>query len=107
MKAKSFIFLAALVLIVAVFIVFYQIKAQNETTVSQLETHSLAVFQQNCSRCHGAAGEGFSTYPALQDNRLSSDEVKHIVRFGQGDMPPFPNIPEPKLTQLAEFVSQL
>jgi len=107
MKAKSFIFLSAIVLVVAVFIVFYQIKAQNETTVSEFQTHNLAVFQDNCARCHGVSGEGFASYPSLQGNGLTPEQVKQIIRFGQGNMPPFPNIPEPKLTQLAEFVSQL
>ena len=107
MKAKSLLILLAIVLVVGMFIVFYQIKAQNETTVSSLEEHHMALFQENCARCHGTAGEGFSSYPALQDNSLSVEEVKHVIRYGQGDMPPFPNIQEPKLTQLAEFVSQL
>jgi mono/diheme cytochrome c family protein len=107
MKASSLIFLGAIVLVVAVFIVFYQIKAQNETTVSDFRTHNLAVFQDNCARCHGASGQGFASYPPLQDNGLTPEQIKHIIRFGQGNMPPFPNIPEPGLTQLAEFVSQL
>ena len=107
MKAKSLYFLAAIILVVAVFIVFYQIKAQNETSVSDLQAHNNTVFQNNCARCHGVSGEGFASNPSLQERDLSPDEIKHIIRFGQGDMPPFPNIKEPQLTNLAEYVSNL
>ena len=94
-------------MIVAVLLVFYQIKALNETTVVQLQEHNQTFFQENCARCHGTSGEGFASYPPLHGNNLSAEEIKQIIRFGRGDMPPFPNIQEPKLTQLAEYVSQI
>jgi len=106
MKSRLFVLMAAMVLIIAILIVFYQIKAENKTSTSQFKEYNLAVYQDNCARCHGTTGEGFASNPSLQGNRLSSDEVKHIIRFGMGDMPSFSNIQEPNLTQLAEFVSQ-
>ncbi len=106
MKARSFVLLAAVFLIVAVLIIFYQIKTENKTTISQFKVYNLAVYQDNCARCHGTTGEGFDSNPSLQGNNLSPEEVRHIIRFGRADMPSFPNIQEPNLTQLAELVSQ-
>lgn len=64
------------------------------------------VYQENCVTCHGRAGQGQSGFPSLQKTKLRTDEIKQIITTGRGDMPAFPHISEPHLSQLAEMVKQ-
>ncbi len=64
------------------------------------------VYQENCVTCHGAAGQGQSGFPSLKQTKLGVDEIKQLITIGRGDMPAFPHINEPQLSQLAEMVKQ-
>lgn len=64
------------------------------------------IYQDNCLTCHGNNGEAQPGFPSLQKTTLSLEEIKKIIITGRGDMPPFPNITEPQLSQLAELVKR-
>ncbi len=75
--------------------------------VSELGTPGERVFQSQCAMCHGANRAGSPpTFPSLVDvlNRLSVQEVTNNVKQGKGRMPSFPNIDEPKLNALIDFL---
>ena len=65
-----------------------------------------ALYLQNCATCHGRAGQGQSGFPSLQRTQLDVNQIKLLITTGRGQMPSFPNIAEPHLTQLAQLVKQ-
>ncbi len=74
---------------------------------SQTGTPGERVYQSQCAMCHGSNRAGSPpAFPSLIDvlNRLSVRQVKDNVKNGNGRMPSFPNIGEPKLDALIEYL---
>ena len=65
-----------------------------------------SLYMENCTTCHGREGQGQSGFPSLVDLKLDIDSIKKIILNGQGDMPAFPTIEDPQLSQLAEMIKQ-
>ena len=65
------------------------------------------VYQSQCALCHDSNRAGSPpTYPSLIDvlSRLTVQKVMDNVKNGNGRMPSFPNIDEPRLSALIEFL---
>lgn len=111
MKKTLLIFLAVVILIAAFILIVYQVKmisgTQSESTSDDISKTAVLAYTDNCARCHGNAGEGVGTNPAIADNGYSADHIKVIIQSGLPSMSAFPNIKDPVLTELATLVSQL
>lgn len=67
-------------------------------------------FQQMCSVCHGAKGEGAPpAFPALTGitQRANSTEIAATVHQGKGRMPGFPNIDSIAMQSLLQYLKTL
>ena len=67
-----------------------------------------ALYQDRCLSCHGPTRAGSPpTIPSLLaiDKRLSTSEIRDVVRQGKGQMPAFPDIEDELLESLIRFVS--
>ena len=67
-----------------------------------------ALYQQNCSSCHGPERKGSPpAIPSLVDvsSRLSGDEVASVIRNGRGRMPPFSTIQSYFLSALITYAT--
>jgi len=116
MIKKPVLLLAILIVIGLVVIVSYKIQtdpfrnnvsaAGQESALTDDFGPIYTVYQDNCLTCHGRAGQGQSGFPSLQKTRMSVNEIKQIINAGRGDMPAFPHITEPQLSELAEMVKQ-
>lgn len=63
------------------------------TTLAQEPATPLAedpVYQQNCAKCHGKAGEGrMFAGPSLIKSKKTVDDIGRIINSGKGKMPRF------------------
>ena len=67
-------------------------------------------YQQMCSVCHGAKGEGAPpAFPSLVGvgNRLSNAEIATTVHQGKGRMPGFPNVDDTLMQSLLPYLKSL
>lgn len=70
-----------------------------------------AGYQQNCSACHMAEGQGISgAFPALAGNSLvagNADDVLRVVLNGRGGMPAFGNeLPRETLAAIVSYIRE-
>ena len=115
MIKRPALLLTVLLIVALVVIVAYKIQTDPFNNTSSSESGSemteelgsiYTVFQHNCLTCHGRNGEGQSGFPSLQKSTLSVDEIKQLISTGRGNMPAFPHITEPQLSELAEMVKK-
>jgi glucose dehydrogenase len=74
---------------------------------TEIGTAGERVYKSQCAMCHGNNRAGSPpTYPSLVDvlSRLSVQQVTDNVKNGNGRMPSFPNIDEPRMKALIEFL---
>ncbi|WP_369937323.1 c-type cytochrome [Xanthomonas tesorieronis] len=67
------------------------------------------LYATNCAACHGADRAGVAgTFPALTDvgKRLDAAQVKQKIRNGGGLMPPFPQLSQQDVDDIASFLAQ-
>ena len=106
---KILLFLLAVIVVVGLFFVIYQVKTfsgtQQAATSNKISAKTISTYQENCLRCHGKKGQGYDIKPELQNISYSIEEIKNIVRAGLDEMPAFPTIKDPVLTELAEYIS--
>ena len=111
MKKASLIILVSVVAIAAVIIIVWQVKTISGTSAieekASVSSEITIVFKANCARCHGDRGQGFGDKPAIQGAGYTAEEVKEIIKGGLDEMPSFPNISEPTLGKLSDYVSNL
>jgi mono/diheme cytochrome c family protein len=65
------------------------------------------LYQNQCAICHGVGRAGAPpAFPSLIDvnKRLTEEKIAGAIRLGTGRMPSFPNIDEPKLAALLEYL---
>ncbi|MGB6742462.1 MAG: c-type cytochrome [Terracidiphilus sp.] len=65
------------------------------------------LYMQQCAVCHGVSRAGSPpTFPSLIDveHRLGASKIADTIRHGGGRMPSFPNIDQPKLTALLDYL---
>ncbi|QNH11992.1 cytochrome c [Xanthomonas sp. SI] len=67
------------------------------------------LYATNCTACHGANRAGIpGAFPALTDvgKRLDSAQIKDKISKGGGLMPPFPQLSQQDLDNIASFLAQ-
>ncbi|QNH20531.1 Cytochrome c6 [Xanthomonas sp. GW] len=67
------------------------------------------LYATNCTACHGADRAGIpGAFPALTDvgKRLESAQIKEKISKGGGLMPPFPQLSQQDLDNIASFLAQ-
>ena len=67
------------------------------------------LYATNCAACHGADRAGVpGAFPALIDvgKRLDSGQIKERIRKGGGLMPPFPQLSQQEVDDIASFLAQ-
>ncbi len=67
----------------------------------------MAMYQANCSGCHGADRAGSGSVPSLYNigARLSVDAFKSTVSNGKGQMPGFSNLKPEELEQILSYIA--
>mgnify|MGYP000891205160 CR=1 FL=1 len=62
--------------------------------------------KNNCSNCHGANRQGVGGIPKLIGlaAKYTEQELVALIRQGKGAMPPFPQIPQEEIHQIASFL---
>nr|WP_145478325.1 cytochrome c [Stenotrophomonas rhizophila] len=68
-----------------------------------------ALYATHCTACHGAERAGVPpTFPALIDvgKRLQPAQIKEKIRKGGGLMPPFPQLSEQEIDNLASYLAK-
>jgi quinoprotein glucose dehydrogenase len=70
------------------------------------KTPGQLVFEQACAQCHGVNRLGLGMYPPLRGlrHRLSEAEVVQQIREGKNAMPSHPDMPQPDLEALVDFL---
>jgi quinoprotein glucose dehydrogenase len=82
-------------------------EARETSPTSSPEDRGRAVFESNCRLCHGADLKGQPpAVPSLVDigSRHTKDEVRAIVRQGQGPMPAFSKLSDADLDSLLVYL---
>ncbi|MEB1527865.1 c-type cytochrome [Xanthomonas sp. WHRI 7945] len=67
------------------------------------------LYATNCTACHGADRAGVpGAFPALTDvgKRLESAQIKEKISKGGGLMPPFPQLSQQDVDDIASFLAQ-
>ena len=67
------------------------------------------LYATNCTACHGADRAGIpGAFPALTDvgKRLEAAQIKDKISKGGGLMPPFPQLSQQDLDNIASFLAQ-
>ncbi|KRB11468.1 cytochrome c [Lysobacter sp. Root690] len=67
------------------------------------------LYAANCSACHGPDRAGIAgTFPALTDvnKRLDPKQIKEKIQKGGGLMPPFAQLSEKDIDDIAVFLKQ-
>ncbi len=87
-------------------------SCQNEQEIKRAQYYSngMKLYQQNCSNCHGKAGEGLGTlYPALNDEasiKSKHDELPCLVKFGSAEgMPGNPTLTDQEIAYILTYIS--
>jgi len=116
MNNKPLVFFASLMTLALVIVVYYQIEtnpfknmqvAQSQQGADPHEASTgMAIYTQNCARCHGGFGEGIGKNPPLQGTRLDHGQIHEIVRTGRGTMPSFSDLSDQQIHQLVLFVEK-
>jgi ubiquinol-cytochrome c reductase cytochrome c subunit len=72
-------------------------------------TQGEQLYEQYCAGCHGSAGEGRGTYPALADNPGAADTpaVDEVIRKGARGMPGFSQLAEGEIEAITAHVVSL
>ena len=67
-----------------------------------------ALYLQNCAVCHrdDLSGQPAAGYPSLQQigGRKTEKEILDLIKSGKGMMPGFPQLDQPQLNQLTDFL---
>lgn len=72
-------------------------------------TAGAQLYANHCTACHGANRAGVPpTFPALTDvgKRLQPAQIKENIRNGGGLMPPFSQLSQQDVDDLASFLAQ-
>ena len=67
------------------------------------------LYTANCTACHGADRAGMpGAFPALTDigKRLDAAQIKDKIRKGGGLMPPFSQLSQQEIDDLASFLAK-
>ena len=66
-----------------------------------------SLFVKKCSKCHGEDGSGKSASVDFIRQKFSIERIRKSIEHGKGEMTKLPEIKEPELTQLINYVAGL
>ena len=66
-----------------------------------------SLYIEKCSKCHGEDGTGKSANVDFTRQKFSPEKIKNSILHGKGEMANIPDIEEPELTQLVNYVAGL
>ena len=69
-------------------------------------TSGEALYADNCSGCHGSAGEG-GTGPAIAGNPEGDAETAEVVQNGEDEMPAFPDLTDQDISDILAYLETL
>ena len=117
MNNKPQIFFWSLIGLALILIFTYQIKMnpfdqlvqtqQSAVADPHQQDNAIALFTQNCSKCHGSFGEGKGVNPSLKDNKIPHDQIAALIRSGKGEMPSFQQLTDEQVHQLVSLVEKM
>ena len=64
------------------------------------------LFVKKCSKCHGEDAGGKSGIDLIRQ-KFTVEKIRRSIEYGKGEMTKFPEIKEPELTQLINYVAGL
>ncbi|MFC2088741.1 c-type cytochrome [Calditrichota bacterium] len=65
------------------------------------------LFIEKCSKCHGTHGAGKSASVDFMRQKFTVEKIRSAIEHGKGEMTKFPEIKEPELTLLVNYVAGL
>jgi len=66
-----------------------------------------SLYIEKCSDCHGENGTGKKANVDFTRQKFSVEKIKNSIEHGKGEMTKLPEIKEPELTQLINYVAGL
>lgn len=67
------------------------------------------IYALNCAACHGSdrAGDQYGNLPSLIDieERMTDDQIRSVIREGQGVMPPFGHLSDDEVEALINYLT--
>ena len=105
-----FVFFAIVLILFGIVIILFLLTSGNGINNIHRDVSDISgemLFQSNCAKCHGSAGEGVAAYPDIRNSKLSKEDRKKIISRGYREMPPFPDFNEAESELLIEYVREL
>ena len=65
------------------------------------------LFVEKCSKCHGKNGAGKSANVDFTRQKFTVERIRKSIEHGKGEMTKFPEIKDPELTQLVNYIAGL
>jgi mono/diheme cytochrome c family protein len=93
---NKIIFLFSLSLLISILIIFTSCAGPTEK-----------LYIEKCSKCHGQDGTGKKAHIDFTRQKFSPEKIKNSILHGKGEMANIPDIEEPELTQLVNYVAGL
>jgi mono/diheme cytochrome c family protein len=66
-----------------------------------------SLYIEKCSDCHGEDGTGKKANVDFTRQKFSPEKIKYSIVHGKGEMANIPDIEEPELTQMINYVAGL
>jgi hypothetical protein len=63
------------------------------------------LYLEKCSKCHGENGTGKSARVDFTRQKFSEEKIRYAIEHGKGEMASIPEIQEPELTQIVNYVA--
>jgi hypothetical protein len=100
-----------MILIFAIFIIVnfiaFDLVSRDDITHFQVSDEVFATNSTNRAKCHGHTVQEYNDFSAITDNGLTVHEIKSIILSSRDKMPPFYNINDPLLADLAKYLNTL
>ena len=112
-NSKMLAILTLLLFVAMIFITYDRNKmgagASNAPATPTTMVDGKALYEANCSKCHGSDGTmGLSGAANLQTSNMADDEIKSTIANGKKMMPPNPgNLTPEQISAVADYVKTL
>ena len=84
-----------------------QVSIDTTTATSSAEIGK-AIYTQKCTPCHGASGDAnIAGAKNLKTTTMSAEELKNIIKNGNGGMPAFGSLTDEQIAELVEYLKTL
>jgi cytochrome c5 len=107
---KKILFFAAILIFSGLIIMSYLSSAGTDFYTIFSDDFSSAgatLYQDNCAKCHGTAGEGVASSPDIRSTKRTKQDIKQLIAHGAGEMPAFSHFTKTELDQLITYILEL